>query len=235
MRLLITRPEADARDLADRLRALGHDPLAAPMLDIAFADGPDLDASGFDGVLATSANGVRALARRSAERGVPVFAVGDATARTARSLGFETVRSAAGDVDTLADLVERTVGAPARFLHVAGTAVAGDLAGRLGAAGHTVERVVLYDARLRDRLDAETRAALDAGTVDGVLIFSPRTAKAFAAAVQSGPGADAAAGCVLFALSDAVAAAADLPWRRIVVAPSPDSEALIAAVGAARE
>ncbi|MCG8401015.1 MAG: uroporphyrinogen-III synthase, partial [Firmicutes bacterium] len=34
MRLLVTRPEPDAEALAERLRALGHEVLVAPMLPV---------------------------------------------------------------------------------------------------------------------------------------------------------------------------------------------------------
>lgn len=230
MRLILTRPDADSRDLTVRLRALGHDPISAPMLDVRFIDGPAITAAGFDGVLATSANGVRALARRSDDRTVPVFAVGDATAREAKASGFEQVESAAGDVDDLARLVLRTVGRPARFLHVAGSAVAGDLAGVLGKAGHDVERVVLYEAVMHDHVPGSARSALATAAADGVLMFSPRTARAFSAAVRADLDETVVSGCTLFALSDAVAEAAVLPWRCIVVAKTPDTDALIEAI-----
>src|SRR5690606_18555276 len=112
--------------------------------------------------------------------GLPVYAVGDATAQAARAAGFDTVESAGGDVVALAALVaERLSPGGGSLLHVAGSQTAGDLAGRLSALGFTVHREALYEARQAQALSAETAAALRQGTIDAAAFFSPRTASAF--------------------------------------------------------
>ncbi|MEP1029540.1 MAG: uroporphyrinogen-III synthase, partial [Alphaproteobacteria bacterium] len=105
-RILVTRPEQDAAATAARLRDLGHDPLITPLMAVRFLPGPPLDLAGVQALLVTSANGARALAARQAGSNIPlpVLAVGDATARAARDLGFPDVESAGGDVDDLARL-----------------------------------------------------------------------------------------------------------------------------------
>ncbi|MDP6883999.1 MAG: uroporphyrinogen-III synthase [Rhodospirillales bacterium] len=85
MRLLVTRPRDDAEALAGPLAALGIEILIEPLLGIRYRDGPPPDLAGVQAILATSANGVRALVRRCDDRDVAVFAVGDATARAARA------------------------------------------------------------------------------------------------------------------------------------------------------
>src|SRR5258705_28688 len=66
-----------------------------------------------------------------------------------------------------------------RVLHVAGSDVAGDLAGALRRAGFTVERAVLYEARPASSLGAPTAHALASGLIDFALFYSPRTAAIF--------------------------------------------------------
>src|SRR5690606_24915182 len=105
VRLLLTRPEEDARPLGERLRAAGHEVLIEPLLKIRYRDAPTLELDGVQALLLTSANGVRALARHSHRRDLPVLAVGDATACAARAAGFSDVRSADGDVHDLEALV----------------------------------------------------------------------------------------------------------------------------------
>ena len=152
-RALVTRPREDAEGVTAELVARGFEVVVEPLLDIvavdgAAVDGAIVDEDGIQGILATSANGIRALARASGNRSIPVYAVGDASARVARSLGYATVESAGGDVDTLADLVGRRADPRhGALLHVAGTVTAGDLSGRLGALGFTVRRQVLYEAQ----------------------------------------------------------------------------------------
>ena len=45
MKVLVTRPAEDGAEIAQRLAAMGHEALLAPLLDGAnFLDGPPLDA-----------------------------------------------------------------------------------------------------------------------------------------------------------------------------------------------
>ena len=67
MRVLITRPEDDARPLAERLAARGIEALVEPLLIIVPVAGAELDLDGVQALLVTSANGARALARAGAD------------------------------------------------------------------------------------------------------------------------------------------------------------------------
>src|ERR1700722_1555244 len=157
MRALVTRPRAEAKSLAALLAARGADAGIEPMIEIVENDRALPNFDGVQAFLCTSANGVRALARASADRDIPVLAVGDATARAARAAGFGEVASAAGDVGDLARLATRRLRpANGRLIHIAGSQIAGDLAGILGAAGFAVERAVLYQARAAAALTPST-------------------------------------------------------------------------------
>jgi len=232
MRLLITRPEEDAEPLATALAARGIASLIEPLLTVADVEGPAPDLAGVQALLVTSANGVRAFARKSDARDLPLFAVGDASAAAARQLGFTSVKSAAGDVATLARLVTAELNPrKGALLHVAGSKVAGDLAGELSRAGFTCRRQVLYEARPARSFGAATRAALDAGAVDGVLLFSPRTASTFARLITDAGIAGACRRLNAYCLSRAVAdAVSGLAWRDVVVARAPTQESLLDAV-----
>jgi uroporphyrinogen-III synthase len=232
MRIWVTRPEEDAAGLAEALRAEGIEVLVEPLLRIVYADVLPLDLAGVQALLATSANGVRAFARRNEQRDVQVLAVGDATARAARAAGFTSVESAAGDLAALADLAGRRLD-PARgpVLHIAATEVAGDLAGALTAAGFGYRREVLYEAWTADRLSDGLAADLGRGAVDAVLVFSPRTGTTLVRLLRAAGLSAAARQLICFCLSHAVAAAvAPLPWRGVVVAARPTQAAMIAAI-----
>ncbi|WP_448205257.1 uroporphyrinogen-III synthase [Azospirillum sp. sgz302134] len=233
--LLVTRPAEDAEPLAARLRTLGFDASVEPMLDMVWLDGPEPELDGVQALLFTSANGVRAYARRTVRRDRPAYAVGDATAAAARAAGFAAVESASGDVYALADLV-RARCAPDRgmLLHVAGTKLAGDLSGLLTASGFSVRREALYDAVPSTRLSDDTAAALRTGTLDAVLFFSPRTARSFVRLVNEAGLLDCCRTVDALCLSPAVAEAActygDLgvtPWQNVRVAPRPEQDSLL--------
>ena len=199
------------------------------MLHIDTRTDAQLDLTGVKARLFTSANGVRAFAAATALRDLPVFAVGDRTASEAEENRFSTVESAGGDVESLAALVKaRCNPDDGVLLHPAGTAVAGDLAGLLAAAGFVVRRAVIYQAHAATGFSAETRMALLDGEVDLVIFFSPRTAATFVALARAEGLEPACEKLEALCLSDAVAAAADpIMWRSVLVAPQPTQAALL--------
>ena len=230
MLALITRPIDDAGALAAALAARGVDSLVEPLLAIRLLAGAPPDLAGVQAVLATSANGARAFAAASPRRDLPVFAVGDASAAAARRAGFAQVASAAGDVAALAALVAATLD-PGRgaLLHAAGTALAGDLAGRLAASGFAVRRAVLYAADPARRL-GRSALALRQGAVGAAFFFSPRTAARFVSLAREAGLAETCRPVAAFCLGPAVAAAAaPLPWGALVAADAPNQAALLAA------
>ena len=228
-RLLITRPLEDAEPLAARLEALGHQTLIEPLLEIDYLEAPLPALEAFQALLFTSANGVRAFVRQSGARGLPVFAVGNATAAAALASGFTRVESADGDVEALARLViGRCRPGDGGLLQIAATERAGDLAGRLTAAGFSVRRLVGYQARPAAALSPASVAALTAGTLDAVLLYSPRTARALAGLLAAAGLSEFGRSLDALCLSDAVAAAAGgVPWKSVRVAARPDQEALL--------
>jgi len=230
MRVLVTRPIEDCKPLIAALARLGHEGVAASLLEIVLIDGDELDLADVQGLLFTSANGARAFAARSSVRDLPALCVGDATAREALALGFETVKSAAGDVATLAKLaIEELDPAAGALLHPAGSRVAGDLAGLVEAAGFTYRRKVLYEAIKAEVLPDEALNALSAGAIDAVMLFSPRTGAAFVRLVDRAAAREHLTKVNAYCLSDAVAdQIKDLAWRKIIVAERPDQASLLA-------
>ena len=233
--ILVTRPAEDSGPLAARLRALGFGVSVEPMLEIRWLDGPEPDVENVQALLFTSANGVRGYARRTSRRDRPVYAVGDATATAAREAGFAQVESASGDVYALAALVrQRCAATSGPLLHVAGTKLAGDLAGMLAESGFSILRETLYDAVPTGHLSDGTAAALRTGTLDAVLFFSPRTARSFVRLVNEAGLIDRCRTVDALCLSPAVAEAARTygelgvtPWQSVRVAPRPEQDSLL--------
>ncbi len=228
---LITRPEEDARPLADALKSRGIATVIEPLLSIRVlpeaAPGLAQDLEGVQALLFTSANGARAFAELSPRRDIGVLAVGDATAAAARALGFSAVESAGGDVQALADLAKRRLKPEnGPLFHAAGSAVAGDLPRLLGEAGFELRRRVLYESAAATALSPETVAVLKHRKIDLVLLFSPRTAAAFAGLAKA---AEVDAGrLTALCLSPAVAEAVrELPWKAVEVAARPDLPSLL--------
>jgi|HubBroStandDraft_1064217.scaffolds.fasta_scaffold00037_24 uroporphyrinogen-III synthase len=233
MKLLVTRPADDAAALALLLEGQGHEVVIDPMLEIRRldADLPPLD--DVEALLFTSTNGVRAFAAVSPRRDLAVYAVGDRTAEAARQAGFGEVESADGDVEALARLVASDrKPEDGALLHVSGAVRAGNLAETLAARGFTVRHAALYEAVAASSLGAATQAAIRAGTLDGVLLFSPRTAELFAKLVEAAGLADRIRRVQAWCLSRAVAEAlAPLRLVGIHIAAEPTQASLLKAVG----
>jgi len=227
MRALVTRPIEDAAPLEAALKARGIEAVVVPMMSITPAGAPpQLD--GIAALLFTSANGVRAFAALSDRRDLPAFAVGPATAAALTEAGFARVETAGGNVEALAALAaERLDPKAGPLLHVAGSALAGDLAGDLKSKGFSVERAVLYQAVPIDRLPPSLVSEIEAETIDFVLLFSPRTARVFAERVRAA-GLDAKMGRVTaLCLSRAVADRANLRFAAKRIATRPEQAALL--------
>src|SRR4051794_12957709 len=82
MRVLVTRSE-----LVPRLEALGHEVVFRELIRIESLGDEPIDASGYDWLVVTSANGARELARRGATAN-RIAAIGPATAEVLRAHGF---------------------------------------------------------------------------------------------------------------------------------------------------
>jgi uroporphyrinogen-III synthase len=220
MRLLVTRPEADAARTADALRARGLEVVVAPLLRIepvnAEFGGP------FDAVLMTSANAARAIAAhpRAPELfSLPCLTVGDRSAEAARAAGFTRVESADGALPDLVRLVTQrhTNG---RLLYLAGE----DRAGEFSSHGVAVETAVVYRAVAVEQLPPDVARA----QLDGVLHYSRRSAATLLRLAEKAGALNAVLGLAHYCLSAEVAA----PLRaagaqRIAVAASPTESALL--------
>src|SRR5689334_10900844 len=126
MRLMVTRPRDDAEAFAEILRSRGHETVVAPLMQVHPIPGPSLSCDGVQGVLTTSANGVRSLAARTSRRDLTVYAVGPQTAEAARVAGFATVINSAGDSAQLVEMVAAKADPKGgTLMHAAGAETAG--------------------------------------------------------------------------------------------------------------
>jgi uroporphyrinogen III methyltransferase/synthase len=162
MKIVVTRPEGQERDLVSRLVRLGHEVVHCPLLAIEALGDETIEVSGYDWVVVTSANGARELLRRASGPLPRVAAIGPATA--AALGGADLVPAVATQEGLLAELPQ-PVG---RVLFAAAEGARSLLPDTLGA-----EVVTLY--RTRELRPAELPAA------DVYVLASASAARALAA------------------------------------------------------
>ncbi|HEX8374478.1 MAG TPA: uroporphyrinogen-III synthase, partial [Geminicoccaceae bacterium] len=113
--VLVLRPEPGAGETAARARALGLDPVVAPLFRIEKVAWEAPAEESFDALLLTSANAARCAGAAPRK---PCYAVGEATAEAARSAGFDVVD--AGHSDGAAAVERMARAGIRRALHLCG-------------------------------------------------------------------------------------------------------------------
>jgi len=213
-RIAVLRPEPGNRVTAAAIEARGHGAIRMPLFAVrALAwDAPDADA--FDALILTSANAVRhAGPGLTALLGLPVYAVGAATAEAARRAGFDVVCVGTKGAEAL--LATAEAAGIHHALHLAGRE-------RTLESGGIVARVIPVYA---SEPDAPQDAARLAGSI--ALVQSARAAARLGYVVDAA-GIDRG-GIALVAVSARAAEAAGQGWEHVVVADDPRGEALIEA------
>jgi uroporphyrinogen-III synthase len=204
VRIVVTRPREQAAALVERLRELGHDVDVCPLIEVEPIGPEEVDVSGYDWVILTSANAARELARRA--RGIPghVAAIGGATAEAWH-----------GQVDLVAT-VSTQEGLLAELPRPAG---------RVLFAGAEGARRLLVDELGADFVPLyRTHELRPTGFPEGdlVVLASPSAARAYAALGRAAP--------VVSIGPETTAAANEAGIGVAAEARSHDSEGLVAAV-----
>ncbi len=208
MKLLVLRPQPGADETAARARALGLDPVVAPLFSVRPLPWTPPDPGEFDAVMLTSASAARqATTGLAAFRDLPCYAVGDATAAAAEEAGFGDVRVGPDDGKSLllmmAEDEVRRVFHPCGQDHIA-----------IGHPDLAITRIPVYAAEAADRLPVAAEDML-------ALLHSPRAAALFAGLAGDRTRIRIAA------ISLKTARAAGEGWQSVSVAPRPRDQALL--------
>ena len=165
MRIVVTRPEARAPELARRLEALGHEVVVCPLIETESLGGDPIDLDGYDWVVVTSRTGAELLAQRARPPWPRVAAIGPGTADTLRAAGHEPALVPA--VSTQEGLVAEFPRPPGRVL----------FAGAEGARRHIVDELEADFVPLYRTVEIRPREPLHG---DVVVLASASAARAFA-------------------------------------------------------
>lgn len=213
--LVILRPEPGASASAARAEKAGWTAISAPLFAIEPRDWAPPDPEDFDTLMITSANAMRhggpAL---EAFFGLPLYAVGKATAEAAREQGFADIHIAGPNAEKLADRL-RADGRSA-VLHLGGEETRA-----FDETGLSIMRVAVYAAN-----EVEPANLADALANDAIaLLHSPRAADAFAQFCDR-HDIDRSA-IAIAAISPAALHEAGGGWQGATVASEPGDEALL--------
>ena len=217
------------------LRARGHEVLVEPLLNVEFLDTGALPLDGVQALIATSRNGLRALARNdSLEQAKSCRCSRWARRRPqwGQALGFDRIIEGEGTAAALVPLIAETCDAgKGALLHLAGERLAADLKGELEKLGFSVSRPHLYRTVAVQSFSAEMKEAMAAGDLDGVLLMSPETARTWTSLLSTSAFFRGGGDIRYFCLSQAVAdRLSGLGGVEILVAETPQEDRLLALI-----
>ncbi|WP_082545407.1 uroporphyrinogen-III synthase [Sphingomonas sp. Root50] len=171
-RIWVTRTGPHNRLTARRLQAAGWEPIVQPVMTVS----PIVNCAPMavpDALVFTSLQGVRLHPFFPSLAKLPVFAVGDRTARFARIRGYSNVLSASGDVHDLRALINHHMPARSEILHISALQPAGDLLGMLRRDGFLARRRCVYQTIDAPVIDLEWAVGA-LPDISHILIHSPR-------------------------------------------------------------
>jgi uroporphyrinogen-III synthase len=220
MKLLIIRPQPGADATAHRLRAAGHAACLMPLFVIEHLPVQRVLAEGYDAILLTSGNAVRAAGDYlTGDHNLPVYAVGSATASALHKLSVPVAKTGLEGVQALVG----AAGADGhkRLLWLAGedyTAIP-----QLNGVSIDIE-IVYRSAAVSTPDDFASKVAQS----DLVILHSSRAATHFVGlcdALELHRGA-----ITLATFSTAIALSAGVGWASMIVADTPNDAALLDAI-----
>jgi len=180
MHILLTRPLEDNREMILKFQSLGHEVTHMPLISIEGIKYEDLNFSDFKGIIFTSSNAIKFLDTKSIDKKINCFCVGSATEIKAKSIGFQNIFAADGNVNNLKELILQNFNSSdGKMLYVGGEIVSNDLDKNLVSSGYNVKRIINYSSKPNYQLDDTFIEKLRSNMPDIVYIYSQNSALSF--------------------------------------------------------
>jgi len=156
MHILFTRPLEDCHEMILKFQSLGHDVSHLPLISIEGLKYESLNYSNFKGIIFTSSNAIKFLDIKDIDKKMICFCVGDATEKKARSVGFQNVFAAEGNVNNLKELILLNFNtSEGKLLYVSGEIISSNLDQQLLSEGYNIERIINYKANPIENYDED--------------------------------------------------------------------------------
>ncbi len=178
MHIVITRPKEDSLYLIENLIKLGHEVTHLPVIKIEKLETKKIDLLNYQAVIFTSSNGIRFMNIEKFNSKIKCFCVGRATEFTAKQVGFVNTYTSEGTVDSLIELIIRTLNNKSeKLLYLSSEFISKDLDKDLINAGYSVDRISNYTSILVEEIDKNTLDFFEKKPPDVIFIYSSKSAK----------------------------------------------------------
>ena len=177
MHILLTRALDDCTEMIIKFKSLGHQVSHIPLLKIDKVDYEQINSLDFKGIIFTSANSIKFLDLKSIDKNLLCFCVGSATEKKARSVGFQNVIAAEGNVENLKELILQNFNKKdGNLIYISGETVSVDLDHQLSKEGYNIKRVINYRTTHNQNFDDEFVKELKLKIPDMVYVYSQNSA-----------------------------------------------------------
>ena len=147
MHILFTRPLEDCHEMILKFQSLGHEISHLPLINIEGLKYEVPNYSEFKGIIFTSSNAIKFLDIKNIDKKLKCFCVGSATEKKARSVGFQNVFAAEGNVNNLKELIlQNFKPSEGKLIYISGEIISSNLDKELISDGYNVERIINYRA-----------------------------------------------------------------------------------------
>jgi uroporphyrinogen-III synthase len=219
--ILITRPIEDAKNFAALLEQEGFKALIEPLMTMKPVKHRPPETREYDGLLFTSANGVRLFEGRTTGR-TPAFCLNGQTAIEARNRGFRKIVPCGKSAEGMANYFKMRK--PGKYLYIRGNDVAYPMLDELMAAGSSLDELIVYEAVAASNFSPATIRAIQDGTIQAVTLFSKRTAETFTRLAEKHDLLKHLSGIKALSISDAVLKSVQAyGWAGAYAAERPDA------------
>ena len=145
MHIVITRPKEDSFYLINNLIKSGHEVTHLPVIKIEKLETKKINLLDYQAVIFTSSNAIRFINIEKFNSKIKCFCVGKATEFIAKNIGFINTYSSEGTVDSLIELIIRTLdNKSGKLLYLSSEFISKDLDKDLIKAGYSVDRILNY-------------------------------------------------------------------------------------------
>ena len=178
MHIAITRPKGDSLYLIEKLIKLGHVVIHLPVIRIEKLETEKINLTNYEAVVFTSSNAIRFMNIEKFNSKIKCFCVGNATEFTAKQVGFVNTYSSEGTVDSLIELIIRTMdNKSGKLLYLSSEFISKDLDKDLTKAGYLVDRISNYTSLPVEEVDNKTLNFFQKNPPDAIFIYSSKSAK----------------------------------------------------------
>jgi uroporphyrinogen-III synthase len=177
MHILLTRPLEDCHEMILKFQSLDHKISHLPLISIESLKYESLSYSDFEGIIFTSSNAIKFLDIKNIDKKLNCFCVGDATEKKARSVGFQNVFAADGNVENLKELILLNFNpSDGKLLYVSGEIISSNLGQNLISEGYNIKQIINYRAKPIEKYDQNFIEKLKLKMPDIVYVYSANSA-----------------------------------------------------------